>query len=487
MSSGTPSSPRRNFLKTAVTGAVLGPTSLLLPARGVSAEGASTLVPPDLKRGTVLRTTGKLTDSGTWLQESERSIPIAGKSEVLVCGAGPAGIGAALGAARAGGEVRLLELAGCLGGVWTAGMLTKIIDAGNKSGLMPEILTALSEQGSEVAQSTGGAVYDPEVAKLVLEEMCVDAGVKFQLHTMVVGAVTDENNRLIAVITESKSGRQAWLADRFIDCTGDGDLAAQAGCQFDVGTGTDCVCQPMSLMALLTGPDPDAVQEFIRETGAAAKPRFLELMRSAGIDPSYRAPTLRHLHSGIYSIMTNHEYGVSAFDADAITQATVRARREIHDIVRGLRKLGGPWEHLAVVATAEQIGIREGRRIKGRYTVTADDVVAGLRHEQAVCRAKFGFDVHSLELEDGNPGVVREYRKLGAKPYDIPYPSLVAADVEGLLMAGRCISGDFLAHSSYRVTGNSVPMGEAAGRAAVASIRQNVMPHELHWSESLSS
>lgn len=196
--------------------------------------------------------------------------------------------------------------------------------------------------------------------------------------------------------------------------------------------------------------------------------------------PTYRAPTLRHLHDGIFSIMTNHEYGVSAFDTQAVTDATIRARKEIHELVKGLRGLGGPWSGLSVVATAEQIGIREGRRIRGRFEITAKDLANGLRHEEAVCRTKFGIDVHALDAA-GNKEISREFKAGGMKPYDIPYPALVARDVDGLLMAGRCISGDFIAHSSYRVTGNSVPMGEAAGRAAAVSIQLGRMPHELEW------
>ncbi|WP_417732527.1 FAD-dependent oxidoreductase [Rosistilla oblonga] len=472
---------RRQFLKTAGTAAMLGPAGLIMQQRAGAADSSGSAVDgfPDISRGHVVRTSGKLVDAAAF-EENSRRIPVAGHSLVLVCGGGPAGIAAALAAARSGAKTQLLELAGCLGGVWTAGMLTKILDTGGKSGIMKEVLTALAAQGSDVAKDSGGTVYDPELAKVVLEEMCVDAGVEICLHTMVVGAVTNDKNQLVAVITESKSGRQVWTADRFIDCTGDGDLAAQAGCQFDLGFGDDCVCQPMSMMALITGPEPEDVQEFIRETGASAKPRFLKFMRDAGIDPSYRAPTLRHLHSGIYSIMTNHEYGVSAFDAAAITKATIEGRREVHEIVRGLRKLGGVWKDLAVVATAEQIGVREGRRVKGRYTITSEDIATGLKHPQSVCNAKFPIDVHSLELA-GNPEDIEKLRARGVKRYDIPYPSLVAADVDGLLMAGRCISGDFFAHSSYRVTGNAVPMGEAAGQAAAESIRQGVMPHELQW------
>ncbi|MEO2015918.1 MAG: FAD-dependent oxidoreductase, partial [Fuerstiella sp.] len=276
------------------------------------------------------------------------------------------------------------------------------------------------------------------------------------------------------------------LAERFVDCSGDGDLAAHAGCRFDVGIGDACNCQPMSMLALLTGVDADKIQPYIRETGSEAKRRLLALMEDNGVTPSYRAPTLRHLHSGIYSIMTNHEYGVSAFDADAITQATIRARREIHEIVDGLRNLGDPWHNLSIVATAEQIGVREGRRIRGRYTVTAEDLANGLRHEQAVCRATFSIDVHALDTL-GNKEVNRQFKKGGLKPYDIPYPAMIAADVDGLLMAGRCISGDFIAHSSYRVTGNAVPLGEAAGLAAAVSANRKVMPHELDWREISSA
>ena len=180
--------------------------------------------------------------------------------------------------------------------------------------------------------------------------------------------------------------------------------------------------------------------------------------------------------------MTNHEYGVSAFDAGAITEATIRARREIHDIVERMRRLGGPWQEVSIVATAEQIGVREGRRIRGRFAISAEHLANGLKHEQAVCQARFPIDVHALDAQ-GNKEINREFKQGGIKPYDIPYPALIAADVDGLLMAGRCISGDFVAHSSYRVTGNAVPMGEATGLAAAVSVKKGVLPHELNWRE----
>ena len=141
------------------------------------------------------------------------------------------------------------------------------------------------------------------------------------------------------------------------------------------------------------------------------------------------------------------------------------------------RNLRGPWKNLAVVATAEQIGVREGRRIRGRCIITANDLAQGLKHDEAVCTAKFPIDVHALTAQ-GDQEIDKHFKHGGMQPYDIPYHALIAADVDGLLMAGR-ISGDFIAHASYRVTGNSVPMGEAAGLAAAVSNQKNVMPHDL--------
>jgi hypothetical protein len=474
-----PTFHRRDLIRTSAAGGLLA--SCLDVSANEAADG-NIQHASDLVRGIVPRTGGKLACGGKVFQESAREVQVAGECGVLVCGGGPAGVAAALAAARAGADVTLLEVAGCLGGIWTCGLLTKILDAGNKQGIMAELLREFAQKGSQVAKSSKGTVYDPEVAKLVLEELLVGAGVRILYHTRIVGAVKDANNRISVVLTESKAGRQAWRAARYVDCTGDGDLAAQAGCQFDVGTGQDCTCQPMSMLALLTGIDPEEVKPYVRETNSKSKPLLLKVMEDAGIHPSYRGPTLRHLHSGIFSIMTNHEYGVPAFDNQAVTDATIRARKEIHAIVEGLRKVGGPWKDLAIVATAEQIGIREGRRIRGRYEVDFKDLAKGLRHEQAVCRATFPIDVHALGTTE-NKEVDHTFAKAGLKPYDIPYPALVSADVDGLLMAGRCISGDFIAHSSYRVTGNSVALGEAAGLAAAVSLSKGKMPHELDWRE----
>jgi len=396
----------------------------------------------------------------------------------VVCGAGPAGVAAAIAAARAGAKTRLLEANGCLGGVWTAGLLSWILDCANKGGLMKEILAALDARRA-TAHYGYSAGYDVERMKLLLEDLCRHAKVGVRLHTRVVAAVCDRDARLRMAITESKSGREAWAAKVFVDATGDGDLAAQAGCGFDCGRPGTGQTQPMSMLALLVGLKLDAVRPFVigLDRGKpSAKERLRAEMGRAGVEPSYGHPSLFYVCDGLYCLMANHEYGVSAVDAQAISDATLRARSEVHKLVGALKTLGGPWTDAQIVATAEHIGVREGRRIRGLYQVSTDDLVRGAVHDDAVCRVTFGVDIHSTDPKR-TKAIMTDGVK--ARPYDIPYRALIARDVKGLLLAGRLISGDFVAHSSYRVTGNAVAMGEAAGAAAALAAAEGKLPQEL--------
>ncbi len=422
-------------------------------------------------------------------REPERAIPLTGDADVIVCGGGPAGITAAIMAARAGASVRLFEWRGCLGGIWTAGLLGYFLDF-DKPGFASELRQKLDERDARAnTRSQSRFCYDPEALKLLLEELCVEAGVKFQYHTK-VSAAFREGKRLSTIVTESKSGRQAWKAPVFIDTTGDGDLGYQAGCGFEIGVSQDCPCQPMSLNALLVVRDAEALRDFIRfgqpqpgePTDSEKKARIREVLIESGHFPSYASPTMWHVRDNLVFAMMNHEYGIKAWDAAEITAATVRARAEMNKMVAGLRGLGGAWEGIRIVATAEQIGVRDGRRIRGRYTVLQDDLAQGARHDDAIVRVRFGIDVHALTAADNRKHAIMP-KEISMKPYDIPLRALIAKDVDGLMMAGRCISGDFIAHSSYRVTGNAVAMGEAAGVTAAIAAQTQRLPHEVAWSE----
>ena len=419
------------------------------------------------------------------VREIARDITVVGEYDVIVAGAGPAGVSAAIEAGRNGARTLLIEVHGCLGGVWTAGYLTWVLDNQNKPGLMQEYMNELQKKPTAATIPTHKTFpFDPEDMKFLLEEKCAEAKVDIVYFTRVVSAVKNQR-QLTHVLTESKSGREAWKAKVFIDCTGDGDLGAQAGCQFDYGD-SSYQGQPMSLLCLVTGVEYDEIKEFVRDeedskSGSPSKKRLENEIIQGGVTPSYTRPGLYPIRDNLYMMMTHHAYGYKGTDARQVTEATLKGRVELHKIINALRSLGGVWKDLKIVATAAQIGVREGRRIKGIYTVTVDDLRKGIRHQDAVCRVTFGVDVHSVKKEDEKAG--KYSRGVTMQPYDIPIRALIAKDVDGLMMAGRCISGDFIAHSSYRVTGNAVAMGQVAGRVAALSAKKNILPQALPWEE----
>jgi hypothetical protein len=312
--------------------------------------------------------------------------------------------------------------------------------------------------------------FNAEYMKLLLEDLCVDANVDIILHTRVVASVVNKQKRLTHVITESKTGREAWKGNIFIDSTGDGDLAAFSGCGFDLGNEKYGALQPFSLLALITGINIDEIPG----RGLVAE------LKKVGFTPSYPRAGLFPIRKNLFKMMATHIYGYSPLNAIEVTKATLKARKEVTEIVEALRSIGGPWTNIQLVATGQQIGIREGRRIHGLYTLNKTDLIQGARFEDAVCRVTFGVDVHSVSEKDSKAS--NDY-SLGvkSKEYDIPLRSLIAKDVSGLMMAGRCISGDFIAHSSYRVTGNAVVMGQAAGRVAAVAARENILPQDVSF------
>jgi hypothetical protein len=428
----------------------------------------------------------KSEENQDFIEEETRKLKIKGFYDVIVCGGGPAGIAAAISAARNGAKTLLLELNGCLGGIWTSGLLSWIMDHSNKKGIIREIEECLRKTGAISPVDTGkNMAFDVEKMKLILETMCLESEVDVMLHTRVTGTKKNEDNRLTHVITESKSFREAWSGKIFIDATGDGDIAALCGCGYDFGSEGDMNFQPMSLLMLVSGIKFKEIEKYVRwaeDKESSSKKRLLQEMARAGISPSYINPSIFPVCDDLFMIMTNHEYGLSGLNARDVTKATLRARKELHAIVDGLKSLGHPWTNLRIVATAGQIGIREGRRIHGLYKVTKDDLINGIRHPDAVCRVTFGVDVHSVKKENETRGKYNQGIK--SKPYDIPVRALIAKDIKGLMMAGRCVSGDFIAHSSYRVTGNAVPMGEACGKVSALAAGSGRLPQDISWKET---
>lgn len=420
-------------------------------------------------------------------------------SDVIVCGAGPAGVMAAIAAARAGAKVQLIEAAGCLGGVWTSGLLSWLLDVCDKPGLMAELIERLEKQRAimdwnhrdhhllEHITPDQGLAYDAEVMKWVLDQMCEESGVMVRCYTRVADVVMQDET-ICGVSTYSESGLEFFMADVVIDASGSGYVGAMAGNAFEFGSAKG-ETQPMTMMCLLAGLDMEALSDYHRfrkdgngSRGAAwntEKVRLHDLLKAHGLETSYSNVTLFLMPSGTVTMMANHEYGLNGLDAADLTVASQRARHELQQVVATLKGLGGAWSDLQLVATSSHIGVREGRRLAGLYELSQADLKNGRRFDDGICRVNFGIDVHSPNPKQGKG--IPKFVSWGAQPYDIPLRSLIARDVKGLMMAGRCISGDFLAHSSYRVTGNAVAMGQAAGCAAAVCSKHHLAPQALSF------
>lgn len=423
------------------------------------------------------------------IEEAPRHTPVAGRSDVIVCGGGPAGVSAAICAARAGASVRLIDVNGCLGGVWTAGQLAWLFEM-DQPGFAHELGTLLAARGAAFRQDEPpgpqdhypGFAYDVEAMKLLLEELCRRHEVAVLLRSRVVDVVRADRC-LRGVVVEHCGGREVFLAPVVIDASGNGDVAARAGCAWDMGRPENGETQPLTMMALMTADNIEALRPWVSfwrgslhgPDRKAAVERCRASLAEVGITPSYGSPTIFHAGERVLALMINHEYGVSSLDAQQMSEATMRARAELHRAVAALRARGGPFAGLHIVASAEHIGIREGRRIAGRYRLTLDDLLTGRRFDDAVARTDFNIDVHHTNRASGD--AIETHPAIQA--YDIPLRCCLAAEVDGLLLAGRCISGDFYAHASYRVTGVASRLGQAAGTCAAFAARERIAPHEV--------
>lgn len=433
-----------------------------------------------------------------FIYEVSRKIEVAGTYNVIVSGGGPAGVTAAIAAARMGAKVLLVELNGCLGGVWTAGILAFIFDM--HPGIGQEIIDRLDSRNAWVKVNSEGVTkkqernfnqdllnftYDIEAMKLVLEEMMLENNIDVLLHTRVVAAEVNDNKKITGIITESKSGRQGWRAHAFVDCTGDGDLGALAGNAFKMRSEQNEI-QPMTYMALISVPDVEKVghcisfYQGVNEHGPRLR-NFKEYLREVGVKTSYGGSTLFQVRKNLLALMINHEYGIDPTDARQVTKATMSGRAEVNKVVDALSQSSTPFKGSHLVATAEHIGVREGRRISGLYTVSQEDMFKGASFKDGIVKVQFGVDIHATDPSKHGGGNT----DLGGKSkyYEIPIRALIAKDIDGLLMAGRCISGDWVSFSSYRVTGEAVSMGQAAGTLAAASAAQGKLPRNVNWED----
>jgi len=409
--------------------------------------------------------------------------PVAGHYDLIVAGAGPAGVSAAITAGRLGVRVLLVDQTHAVGGIATVGLMSHWTGAA-EGPLYEEILKRSSQPEDEECYSAPQTI-NPEKLKSVLFDLLEEAGVDLLLYTTVAAPLMD-GRCVIGIITENKSGRQAWRAGVVIDATGDGDVAARAGAEFVKGREDDARMQPVTLMFKVGGVDTQhAVFPGSFETNTEIpKGKIQDLGRQALAHPAGHVLLYRSSLPGIVTVNMTNQIGIDGTKADDLTRAEIACRRQIRDIVAFLRSTVPGYEHCYVVSTASLIGVRETRHFRGAYTLTSEDIVEGRVFEDWIAtRCSFNFDIHNVDGAGlDRHGAQKHFVSKGK--YTIPYRSLLPMAVENLILAGRSISGTHKAHSSYRVMPICVNMGQGAAAAAVVAIRDHVLPRQIDVSKA---
>lgn len=413
--------------------------------------------------------------------EQPKEIPVYDQVDVLVLGAGPAGVGAALSAARQGAKTLLVEQMGDVGGIATSGLMSHW--TGNtRGGIYEEILNRSADLPDSADYGFNGSprqIINPEHLKTALLEMLQEAGVDLLLYTFVCLPIMEEK-RVKGVIVENKSGRQAIFAKIVIDCTGDGDIAARAGAAYRKGREEDGAMQPVSLMFKIGGVDytkavfPGKFEDYIQiPKGEIHALRKQNLPFPAGHVLLYRTSL-----PGVVTCNMTNCIGIDGTSTKDLVKATLECRRQLAPILDFLRNFVPGYENCYLLSTASLIGVRETRHFEGLATITEEDIrSARVFPDWAVTYASFNFDVHNMT---GNGlDATGAQAAFAATYYTIPYGCLVPREIDGLLLAGRNISGTHMAHANYRVMPICANMGQAAGIAAALCVQEGVRPRDV--------
>ena len=432
--------------------------------------------------------------------EPERKLPVRMSVDVLVVGGGPSGIIAAQAAAEDGLKIALIESRSFLGGNLTIGIpiLSFLGQKGNQiiTGLPQKFIDRLTARDAASEHRPcplhmSITLVEPEAVKAVAFDMLKESGVDVLLYTSFAGVMMD-GDHLRGVIIESKAGRELILAKVVVDCTGDADVAYQSGVPCEQGDENGGV-QPPTLMFSLGDVDTDKLRlsiandpvtystdfipaEYFRQNRQFIVVGLRELIQKAKEDglslPTERTIIITGLRKGEVWINMTRVSGVDGTDPASLTQGEFIARHQIEDIFKYLTTYVPGFENAYLSRIAPFLGIRETRRIVGKYVMNRADILSCARFEDSIAVASYPLDIH----HSIGGGCTLEW---SGDCYDIPYRSLVPLKVENLLVAGRSISTTHEAISAIRIMSICMATGEAAGRAAKIAVRDGVAPSKI--------
>jgi hypothetical protein len=423
------------------------------------------------------------------IEEPARQIPLYGEYEVVILGGGPAGIAAAVAAARAGRRTLLIERYGFLGGMGTAAGVTNFCGLhANVHGGMHRVVQGIASDLLGRIDRLGGLnaphlilgkifaqAYDTAAYKIAADDLLGAHKVDMLFHALGAGVVMHDQARIAVLLVETKAGRQAIRADIFIDCSGDGDLAAWAGAPFEVGDREGHMLYP-SMMFRINGVDPEKAGEAWKTI-----PALMEKAEAAGTHTFPRkAAIVRPQRSGIEwrvnftQLARADGSAINGIEPDDLTRGEIEGRRQAVEAFAFLRTVPG-FEKSYIVDLPPQLGIRETRRLVGGYQLSGEDVLGCASFEDSIGVNGWPIEAHVAGDVIFTFPPIPESRGFN----ELPYRMLVPKAVDNLLVAGRCASMTHEGQSAARVSGACFAMGEAAGSAAALALSGNTKPRDI--------
>ena len=389
------------------------------------------------------------------------------KYNLVVVGGGIAGVAAAVRAAREGLSVLLVEKFGSLGGAMSNSLVYPFMKFAMNGGsvlLSDGLFTEMRERKAAFNDTSW------ESYKFVFDDMVMEAGVDVLFHASVFEVFCEKRTIKSASIA-TKAGVMKVEADFFVDCSGDGELIAMAGCEYQLGRESDGYCQPMTTCFRVSGVDV----ELFDQDRDMLQQKYKEYQAENKItNPRENILVFKGLGEGILHFNTTRVIKHNPVDPVEVSKAEILARKQVYEMFCFLKENSKAFENSSIISIANHIGVRESRKLRGEHILTAEELKNCVQFEDVIAYGNYASDIH-------NPigtGTVL-YRFKPEEYYQIPYRSLLPKEYDNMLAAGRCLSATHEAHSAVRIMPICACMGEAAGLACAVAYHTGANTHTV--------